>query len=146
MSSNGFINIIVDNTNKIYRVGLLQFKWWKKVQGTKCQVSRVKKNSQYQDVFGSIANATLPDDDDGDRFNYIILINMNDMKKLYQKSIDALQFYDNDNILRLGDILIFTRKNQEYKWKITDIMTFSETADILHQYTITGLNEVNQNQ
>lgn len=143
MSDVGFVNIILDNTNHIHRIGLKQFSWWKKIQGTKCQVVRIKENTSYKNVFGSIANSTLPDDDDAEKFSYIILTSMNDMKKLFQKSIDPLQFYDNDSVLQLGDILVFSRLHQEYKWKVTEIQTFSETANVLNQYTITGLVEVN---
>jgi hypothetical protein len=139
----GFVNIMLDNTNKIYQVSLKQFDWWKKVQGTECQVVRIKENSSYKTVFGSIANSTLPDDEDAEKFPYVILINMNDMKRLFQKAVDPLQFYDNQQELKLGDILIFSRYDQEFKWKITEIQTFSETANVLNQYTITGLVEVN---
>lgn len=143
MSDLGFVNSILDNTNRIHQVGLKQFSWWKKVQGTKCQVVRIKENTSYKNVFGSIANSTLPDDDDAEKFPYVVLISMNDMKKLFQKSIDPLQFYDNEGILQLGDILVFSRLSQEYKWKITDIQTFSETGNVLNYYTISGLAEVN---
>lgn len=143
MSDLGFVNSILDNTNRIHQVGLKQFSWWKKVQGTKCQVVRIKENTSYKNVFGSIANSTLPDDDDAEKFPYVVLISMNDMKKLFQKSIDPLQFYDNEGILQLGDILVFSRLSQEYKWKVTDIQTFSETGNVLNYYTISGLAEVN---
>ena len=143
MSDLGFVNSILDNTNRIHQIGLKQFSWWKKVQGTKCQVVRIKENTSYKNVFGSIANSTLPDDDDAEKFTYVVLISMNDMKKLFQKSIDPLQFYDNEGILQLGDILVFSRLSQEYKWKVTDIQTFSETGNVLNYYTISGLAEVN---
>lgn len=143
MSDLGFVNSILDNTNRIHQIGLKQFSWWKKVQGTKCQVVRIKENTSYKNVFGSIANSTLPDDDDAEKFPYVVLISMNDMKKLFQKSIDPLQFYDNEGILQLGDILVFSRLSQEYKWKVTDIQTFSETGNVLNYYTISGLAEVN---
>lgn len=143
MSKLGFVEQLLDNTNKIYQVGLQQFDWYKKVLGTKCQVARVKTHDKYRNVFGSIASSTLPDDNDADKFPYVILINMNDMKRLFQKSTDQMQFYDNKDVLQLGDILIFSRLHQEYKWKIVDITTFSETNDVLRQYTISGLAETN---
>jgi hypothetical protein len=146
MSSLGFVEQVLDNTNHIYQVGLKQFTWWKKVLGTDCLVSRVKQHDKYRNVYGSIANSILPDDNDSDKFPYVILINMNDMKKLFQKSTDQLQFYDNEDILKLGDILIFSRLHQEYKWKIVDILTFSETNNVLRQYTITGLAETNSDR
>jgi hypothetical protein len=143
MSNLGFIEQLLDNTNHFYKQALNQFDWYKKILGTKVQVTRVSKDSDYMSVYGSIANSTLPDDLESESFNYVVLISMNDMKRLYQKSTDPMQFYDNKDILKLGDILSFSRGKQTYKWKITEVMTFSETADVLHQYTITGLTEVN---
>lgn len=143
MSNGGFVNIILDNTDRIYRLSFNQFEWWKKVQGTKCQVTRIKENDSYKNVFGSIANSTLPDDEDSEKFPYIILISLNDMKKIFQKSIDQIQFYDNEDVLKLGDIISFSRLNQEYKWKVIDVQSFNETASVLHQYTISGLTETN---
>lgn len=143
MGNGGFVNIILDNTDRIYRLSFNQFEWWKKVQGTKCQVTRIKENDSYKNVFGSIANSTLPDDEDAEKFPYIILISLNDMKKIFQKSIDQIQFYDNEDTLKLGDIISFSRLNQEYKWKVIDVQSFNETASVLHQYTISGLTETN---
>lgn len=143
MSNLGFIESLLDNVNNIYSVGLNQLLWWKENLGTKCIVSRSTTRDKYRQVFGSIANSTLPDDVEADKFPYVFFINMNDMKKLYQKSTDQLQFYDNEDVLQLGDILIFSRLHQEYKWKVIDIQTFNETNLMLRQYTIAGLLEVN---
>lgn len=143
MSSKGFVERLLDNTNRIYQVSLKQFDWWKKVQGTKVQVVRIKESSSYRAVYGSIANSTLPDDSQAEKFPYVVLISMNDIKRIFAKTQDPLQFMDNQDVLRLGDILTFARGSQEYKWKITEVMTFSESADVIHTYTITGLNEVN---
>ena len=113
------------------------------MQGTKCIVSRIVESSHYSNVFGSIANSTLPDDEESEKFNYVILISMNDMKRLFSKTADSLQFMDNEDKLKLGDILTFSRGKQEYKWKIVDIQTFSETNDVVRQYSISGLIETN---
>lgn len=142
MSQSGFIDVIQDNTLNFYKIAFYQFSWWKQFQGTKIQIIRITENSKYKSVFGSIANSTLPDDRDAEKIPYTILINMNDLKKIYQKSIDPLTFYDNENTIRIGDILAFNRRDQEYKWKVTDVQTFSEAEGVLYQYTIQGLNEV----
>lgn len=143
MSNLGFVDIILDNTNRLYSVAFSQFSWYKKVQGTEVLVTRIKENTKLKTVFGSIATSTLADDSETTNFRYVILISMNDMKKLYQKSIDPIVFYDNEDRLQIGDLLIFSRGVQEYKWKITDVQTFSEAGGVLQQYTITGLTEVN---
>lgn len=146
MNSEGFVGLLISNPNISYRVILQQFEWWKLAQGTKVQVSRILESTKYHHVFGSIASSTLPDDRDAERFPYVILISMNDMKKIFQKSIDPLQFYDNKSVLKIGDILIFSRNGQEYKWKITEVQSFGEAEEVLNQYSISGLNEIISNQ
>lgn len=143
MSDLGFIERLLDNTNHIYQTSLKQFDWHKKVQGTRVQVTRIKDNAKYKNVFGAIASSTLPDDQEAEKFEYVILISLNDMKKLFQKAVDQIQFYDNEDKLELGDIVGYTRGSQEYKFKVIDIMTFSETNNVLRQYTLGGLTEVN---
>lgn len=138
----GFVKSILDATNQFYSVSLKQFEWYKKQLGTRVQVSRLKQLDKYKDVFGSVATSTLIDDDSLEKFPYVVLINLNDMVKLYQKSINQLQFYDNLDKLKIGDVLIFTRNDQEYKWKITDVQTFSEAEGVLYSYTIQGMQEV----
>lgn len=138
----GFVNSILDATNQFYSVALKQFDWYKKILGTKVQVLRLKNIDKYKDVFGSVASSTFVDDDNLIKIPYVVLINMNDMLKLYQKSINQLQFYDNKDFLKIGDLILFTRNNQEYKWKITNIETFSEAEGVLYSYSIQGLQEV----
>ena len=146
MNNEGFVGLLVSNPNISYQIMLQQFDWWKMAQGTKVQVSRILENTKYRHVYGSIANSTLPDDRDAERFPYVILISMNDMKKIFQKSADPLQFYDNKSELKIGDILIFSRNGQEYKWKITEVQSFGESEEVLNQYSISGLNEIISNQ
>lgn len=144
MSSLGFVEQLLDGSDWFYQVALKQFAWWKQVQGTKCIVNRINaKEEKYYDVFGSVYSSTVKDDDNVEVFNYVILISMNDMKKIFQKSIDQLQFYDNEDKLKLGDIIIFSRKKQEYKFKIIDIQSHGEAQQVLNQYTIAGMTEVN---
>lgn len=143
MSKVGFVDIVLDNTNRIYKTAFKQFAWWKKVQGTKVIVSRIKQGTSYKNVFGSTVTSTLRDDDEVEKFHYVILISMSDMKRLYNKSSDPLQFYDNERKLEIGDLLTFSRKSQEYKWKVTEVQTFGEAEEVLYMYSITGLMEVN---
>lgn len=143
MSKNGFINQLLDNANQFYATSLKQFKFYKKLLGTKVIVTRVNQDSKYKTVFGNIYNTTLIDDEDKTEFDYIVLINMNDMKNIYQKMIDQLDFYDNEDKLRVGDILTFSRKSQEYKFKIIRQDTFSEAGGVLNRYQIQGLIETN---
>lgn len=142
MKGNGFVNELLDNTNHFYSASLKMFDWWRKIIGVKCQVVRLSDDYVYRKVYGSIATSTLVDDENANRFNYTALFGTNDMLRLYSKSTDPIQMYDNRDILKAGDLLIFSRGDQEFKWKVTDLFTFSEAGGVLNQYTISGLTEV----
>jgi len=142
MSRLGFVESLLDNTNHVYSTMLKQFSWYKKILGTDVIVSRIKEMNKYKKVFGSKASSTIADDPELEKFQYVILISMNDMLRLYQETATQLQFYDNEDKLQLGDILTFSRKSMQYRWKITEIQTFSEANDVLRQYTIVGLSDI----
>jgi hypothetical protein len=142
MSQLGFIEQLLDNTNYLYGTMLKQFAWYKKVMGTKVTVTRIKERNKYKTVFGSVASSTIPDDSDAEKFQYTVLISLNDMLRLYQETSNSMTFYDNEDKLELGDILSFSRKDMQYKFKITEIQTFSEADNVLRQYTIAGLADI----
>jgi hypothetical protein len=143
MSDEGFINQLLDNTNSFYKLALSQWKIAKKLLGTKVTISRVKDSSKYQDVFGSIYTSTLLNDDDVTKFSYIILINMNDMKLIYSKNIDSFELFDNEDVLQVGDVISYSRKGQQYKFKVTKPESFSEAEGVLNKYTLLGIVETN---
>ena len=78
MSGNGFIRDVLDTSNKFYHISLKQFKFYKKILGTKVQVQRVIAKSKYRDVFGSLYTSENLDDCEIEQFDYIALINMNE--------------------------------------------------------------------
>lgn len=140
--AEGFLKPIIDMTDAFYQVGLNQFDWHKKIQGTECLVSRVKRSSDYRDVFGSVYTSTLQDDEDNEEFKYTILINLNNLSRLFQQSITQLDFYDNKDVLQLGDVIKFVANGYQYRYKITDIQIFGTKTNFLNQYTISGMAEV----
>jgi len=142
MSQLGFIEQLLDNTNHLYGTMLKQFAWYKKVMGTKVTVIRIKERSKYKKVFGSVASSTIPDDRDAEKFEYTILISLNDMLRLYQETSTTMTFYDNEDKIELGDILAYSRKDMQYKFKVMEIRTFSEADDTLREYTIGGLADI----
>ena len=141
MSTNGFIADLLDRSNKFYKTSLLQFKFNKKILGTKIRVERVIKSSKYRKVFGSVYTSENLDDDEIQVFDYVALLNLNDMKKLFQKNIDQLDFFDNEMILQKGDVISYRRNDQEYQFKISEVETFSEAEGVLYRYQIMGLME-----
>jgi hypothetical protein len=58
------------------------------------------------------------------------------------KSIDQIEFYDNNNVLKSGDVVTFSRRDQEFKFKITRAETFSEAEGVLYRYIMMGMTEI----
>lgn len=140
----GFVEQFLDNCNWFYQTSLNQFEVMKKLQGLKIKIERVKSSSEYKKVFGSIYTSTFIDDGDKlDPFYHTVLINRNQLMRLYHKSIDQIDFYDNQDILKMGDVLSYSRGDQEYKFKVIDVMTFGEQEHLLYRYTLTGIVEIN---
>lgn len=105
VDNKGFINQLLDNSNDFYAKAFQQFNFYKKLLGTRVIVTRVKNESDYRDVFGIIYSSTLLDDSDKEEFEYMILINLNDMNSLFQKNIDQIEFFDNEFVIEVGDVI-----------------------------------------
>jgi len=142
VDNKGFINQLLDNSNDFYAKAFQQFNFYKKLLGTRVIVTRVKNESDYRDVFGYIYSSTLLDDSDKEEFEYMILINLNDMKSLFQKNIDQIEFFDNEFVIKVGDVITYTRRDQEFKFKVSKVETFSEAEGVLYRYTMMGMTEI----
>jgi hypothetical protein len=139
----GFIQPMIDMANEFISVGLQQFEWQKEIEGTKVMVSRVTSDSKHKRLYGTTTSSTLRADTKVEEFPYVVIINTQDMVKLYQKSITQLDFLDNKDILKLGDVISYSRNGQLFRYKIIDVQTFSEAGGLLNRYTLAGMAEVN---
>jgi len=146
MNIDGFMHPMIDMTLNFYKIGMKQMSWMKKIQGTKVIVTRLTQDSKYKRVHGSTVSSTLALDKDVQEFDYVIIINFNDMMKIFQKSINQFDFYDNENTLQLGDLVRFTDNGQLFRFKVIDIQSFSNKDTILNRYTLSGLAEVNSEE
>lgn len=142
-SNLGFNESLLDRSNLFYSVSLQQFKVQKAIQGIKVKVSRVKETSKYKKVLGSVYNSSAPDDDEVEEFDYTILIQVNEMKKLFQKNNNTMDFMDNDYVIHKGDVISYSRGNQKFEFKVTEVENFSDVKGVLYRYTIMGLKEYN---
>jgi hypothetical protein len=140
--SRGFVNQHLDNAKKFYSTGLKQFKFYKKLLGTKVVVSR-GNNSDWNYAFGSVFTDTSVNNENCIKFDYTVLINLNDMKDIYLKMVDPIDIYDNEDTLKKGDLLTFARGNQVYNFRVTKHETFSEAGNIINKYILGGIIETN---
>jgi hypothetical protein len=84
MVLDGFMSPMIDMVNDFYAVGIEQLSWVKEIQGTKCIVTRLKEDSKYKRIHGSTASSTLALDKDVTEFEYTVIINMNDVMKIFR--------------------------------------------------------------
>ena len=139
----GFVQQYLDNANQFYATALKQFSFYKKILGTKVIISRIKKTASVNIVFGASVSSTLPEDKDVEKFDHVIIINLNDMKNVYLKTAGEMDIYDNEDVIKIGDVLTYARKNQEYKFKVIRHESFSEAEGVLNKYTINSFTETN---
>lgn len=139
--SAGFTEKVLDMTNKFYTTAMKMIGFQKKLQGITVDVERTSEESKYSKVFGGVYNSDNIADDEVNHFHYKILIQVNEMKRLYTKAIGQLDFYDNESVLRKGDTITYTRNNQKFKFKVSEVDNFSDTEGILYRYTLVGLIE-----
>lgn len=144
MSQVGFIDKYLDNANKFYSLAMNQFDFYLKIMGTDVIIIRVKDDSKHKQVYGTVYSSDLLNDEDLVKLKYRILINMNDMRKIYSQSADQFEIYDNRDVLKMGDIIEFSRKDKTYRFKVTEVQAFSEAASVLWKYNLSGYQEVKQ--
>jgi hypothetical protein len=142
MSKVGFVDEYLDNANKFYSLAMNQFDFYLKLMGTDCTIIRITNESKQKEVFGSTYSSDLIGDGEIVRMKYRILINMNDMRKIYQQTIDQFEVYDNRPVMHLGDIIEFSRDKKTYKFKIVEEHAFSEAADVIYRYQLQGYQEI----
>lgn len=143
MSRIGFVDEYLDNANRFYSIAMNQFDFYLKLMGTDVTIVRVKDDSKDKELFGATFTSDMLGDGDVDRLKYRILINLNDMRKIYQQTADQFEVFDNRDVMKLGDLIIYQRREREYKFKVIDVQAFSEAKNVLYRYTLQGYQEVN---
>jgi len=139
--NTGFTTAMIDRSHKFYKAALKQIKWMKKIQGVRVEVERIAKDSKYRTVLKGLYTSTNIGDDEIINFPYVALIQINDMKRLFLKQIDQLDFFDNEYILEKGDIISYCHGNTKFQFKISEVTNFSDVDGILYQYTLMGIKE-----
>lgn len=137
-----FVDEYLVNANRFYSLAMNQYDFYLKIMGIDVTVIRIKDESIRKLVFGSTFTSDMIGDAETKRFKYRIVINLNDMRKLFQQLIDSFEVYDNQPILELGDLVTYVRGDKEYKFKIVDVQSFSEAAKVLYRYTFQGCQEI----
>ena len=134
---------LLDTTNSFYSATMALMDTQKKLQGITVEVERNTDRDKYKKVFGSVYTSNLVDDDSVEHFQYVVLIQVNDMKNAYMKNVGSVDFYDNADVIQKGDLLSYTRGGQRFQFKVVAVETFSDVGGVLYHYTLQGLWETN---
>lgn len=132
---------LLDKANSLYKIGLKGIKLQLDMLGTDFVVLRPKDNSKWKNVFGGAYSSDNTLENDYDQFTTKLIVNMNDMKDVWNRNQSQLQAYTNDGTLEVGDEIQYTRENRTYRFKIMSKQAFSEVADVWFTYILSSIVE-----
>lgn len=141
MSAEGMTSKILDIANKFYTAGAKAINIYLKLLGTEFIVSRPKDNSKWKNVFGGSYSSSDTLENDYDYFTTRLLVNLNEMKDVWNRNRDNVESYTNDGSLNVGDEVQYTRNGLTFRFKITQKMSFSEVSNIYYVYTLSSIIE-----
>lgn len=132
---------LLDTANKLYKVGLKNIKLQVDMLGTDFVVLRPKDNSKWKNVFGGAYSSDNTLENDYEQFDVKLIVNMSDMKDVWNRNQSQLQAFTNDGSLEVGDELQYTREKRTYRFKVISKQAFSEVADVWFTYILSSIVE-----
>lgn len=131
----------LDKANKLYSIGLKNIKLQLSLIGTEFIVKRPKDNSKWKNVFGGTYSSNDTLENDYETFTTKLIINLSQMRDVWNRNRDSVEAITNDGSLNVGDELQYTRQKRTFRFKITQKYGYSETADVLYSYTLMSIVE-----
>lgn len=131
----------LDKANKLFKIGLKHFKLQLNLLGTDFVVLRPKDNSKWKNVFGGTYSSDSTLENDYDQFSTRLIINLSEMKDVWNRNRDSIEALSDDESLEVGDELRYTREKRTFRFKITMKQGYSEIADVLYSYTLLSIVE-----
>jgi hypothetical protein len=131
----------LDKANKLYAIGLKNIKLPMMMLGTEFVVLRPKDNSKWKNVFGGSYSSESTLENDYEQFTTKLIVNMNEMRDVWNRNRDVLESYTPDGSLQVGDELQYTRDKRTYRFKISMKQAYSEAAEGLYVYTLSSIIE-----
>lgn len=132
---------VLDQANKLYKIGLKGIKLQMNMLGTDFVVLRPKDNSKWKNVFGGAYSSDNTLENDYEQFTVKLIVNMNDMKDVWNRNQSQVQAFTNDGTLEVGDEIQYTREKITYRFKVMSKQAFSEVADVWFTYVLSSIVE-----
>jgi hypothetical protein len=131
----------LEKANKLYSIGIKNIKLQMKLLGTEFVVLRPKDNSKWKNVFGGSFSSESTLENDYEQFTTTLIVNMNEMRDVWNRNRDIIESYTPDGSLQVGDELQYTRDKRTYRFKISMKQGYSEAAEGLYTYTLSSIIE-----
>lgn len=131
----------LDKSAKFYQAALKNIKIQLNIIGTDFVVLRPKDNSKWKNVFGGSYSSDSTLENDYEQFTTKLIINMNEMKDVWNRNRDSIEAVTNDGSLNVGDELQYTRDGRTFRFKISLKQGYSETGNTLFSYTLMSIIE-----
>ena len=131
----------LEKANKLYSIGIKAIKLQMKLLGTDFVVLRPKDNSKWKHVFGGSYSSDSTLENDYEQFTTRLIINLNDMRDVWNRNRDTIESYTPDGSLNVGDELQYTRDKRTFRFKIIQKQGYSEAAEVLYTYTLSSIIE-----
>jgi len=143
MESNkeGMVSSQLEKANKLYSIGAQAIKIQLALAGTDFVVLRPKDNSKWKNVFGGTYSSDSTLENDYDQFTTKLIVNLSEMKDVWNRNRDTLEVITNDGTLEVGDELQYTRDKRTYRFKVVLKQGYSETANVIYNYTLMSIIE-----
>ncbi len=141
MSQEDMASRNLDKANKLYAIGAKNINFLMKMRGTSFVVLRPKDNSKWKNVFGGSYSSNSTMENDYTQFTTRLILDLNDMRDVWNRNRDMIQTITNDDSLQVGDELQYTRDKITYRFKIVQKQAFSEAAKAVYQYTLSSIVE-----
>ena len=131
----------LEKANKLYSIGIKNIKLQMKLLGTEFVVLRPKDNSKWKNVFGGSYSSESTLENDYEQFTTTLIVNMNEMRDVWNRNRDVIESYTPDGSLQVGDELQYTKDKRTYRFKISMKQGYSEAAEGLYTYTLSSIIE-----
>ena len=139
--AESMVSQILDKSGKFYQAALGMIKSQLALIGTEFVGLRPKDNSKWKNVFGGSYSSESTLENDYTHFTATLIINMNDMKDVWNRNRTSLEAVTDDGSLEVGDELQYTRAGRTFRFKISQKQGYSETADTIYIYTLMSIIE-----
>jgi hypothetical protein len=140
-SAEGMVNSLFDRSSRFYSICLKNIKFYMNLLGHNFVVSRPKENSKWKNVFGGSFSSDNTLENDYEQFTTRLIINLNDMRDVWNRNRDTIESYTPDGSLNVGDELQYTRDKRTFRFKIIQKQGYSEAAEVLYTYTLSSIIE-----